>query len=405
MEAILAFVGIIVAMAVFQLIIQGIFVALGGLWRAILPGNNTAPRESGSGCAEYSGAAREPFSIRVGREEYEDLDCLVPEIRGVLSFSTALAPHYVKLQIRDLTGDGPSSVLCEISSLQHDDSREFLFRTNSRESPPPNHFAHISGWKLCRIPIAALDFPRSGKRSIAFRAEVLYESDKLGSIAEAEASMYLPVRQPGYMEKIEMQQRGEEISVALAVAVGIADGVLHVRERDIIRGWIRKRVAIYDGDNEERDRLLGQYHQSLEHPDDAEDIARELCNAPDSIKIMALELCFKVAGADERTDAAEQEILNIIIEAMEMEDIKRINSLRDRHLPPPEEHGDMAEFLGIRADMPDEEKQKILRHEFAKWNGITASVDPEKRKKAEFMLRLIAETRNKIKTGNRHTQN
>ena len=57
----------------------------------------------------------------------------------------------------------------------------------------------------------------------------------------------------------------------------------------------------------------------------------------------------------------------------------------------------MEEFLGIRGDMPPEEKQKILRREFAKWNGLTASPDAKKREKAAFMLKLIAKARDKIK--------
>lgn len=394
MDAILGIVVVIVGFIILQAVIQGVFAALGAMWRAMFGSQDDEER------ADFPGPSKEAFALKVSLEEYKGMNCLAPKVRGVLSFPTANAPHRIDLRMRDRTGDGPGTVLCEIPVFQQGGSPVFGFRTNALKSPPPNHFAHIPDWKaVCPpIPVASLDFPRSGKRSLAFRAEVLYDSEEFGSIAKAEALLSLSVSHPGYIERHEMRQQWEEASVALAVSVGMADGTLHPRERDIIRSWIRNRAEIYDDDcEEERERLLGQYRQSLDSPDDAEDIAMEFRNAPDSVKIMALELCFKVAGADEKTDASEQSVLNTIIEAMEMEDIKRINSLRDRHLPPPEEHGDMEEFLGIREDMPADEKQKILRREFAKWNGLTASADPKKREKAEFMLRLIAEARNKIK--------
>lgn len=380
---------------IFIIVIVGIIA-----WSVMQSDDDSQDCESGAGASDMPA---EPFALRIRRAEYQSWDCLVPEVRGVLSFPAASASYHIKLRMRDSTGDGPGFVVCEIPDLQHDDSTIFLYRGKSRKAPPPNHLAHISDWMtLSPIPIDALDFPRSGERSLVFRADVLYDSKKLGSIAKAETQVRLTVRRPGYVERLEMHQRWEDMSVALAVAVGIADGVLHARERNIIRDWINKRAAVHDDNEEEiRKRLIGRYNQSLSDPDDAEDIARELRDAPDSVKIMALELCFTVAGADDKTDAAEQEILNDIIETMEMEDIKRINSLRDRYLPPPEEHGDMEEFLGIRDDMTSEEKQKILRREFAKWNGLTASPDVKKREKAAFMLKLIAEVRDRIKQGDK----
>lgn len=387
-----------------MLIIQGIFAALASLWRGIFQQTDDAPQERGGGRAIPPDSPEDSFSIRVRRAKYKSLDVLVPEIRGILSFPIASVSYHWKLQMRDCTNDGPGFIFCEIPNLQHDNSPVFLYRGDGMKAPPPNHFAHISDWKaFCPpIPIDALKFPHRGKRSLLFRVDVLYDSKELGNIAKAEARMHLTVHRPGYVEQWEMDRQWEEASAALAVAVSIADGKLHTRERSIIGSWINKRAAVHDDNEEEiRKRLIRRCNQSLSDPDDAADIARELRGAPDSVKIMALELCFVVAGADDKTDAAEQEILNTIIEAMEMEDIKRINSLRDRHLPPPEEYGDTEEYLGIREDMPDEEKQKILRREFAKWNGLTASPDAKKRDKAVFMLKLIAEVRDKIKRGKR----
>jgi tellurite resistance protein len=363
---------------------------------------------------ERARARLSPFTLRMRRETIKGIDCFVAEIGGTLLFPVPDAPHKIALHILDVTDDEDGDpVICEIPDLQEADTPVFSFQTKTRKTPPVGYSISVRG-ALCAIPILALALPRSGMRTLHFRADVIYAAAGptyiMGRIAAGEERIIVSAAcetelqniQPGYKEYRERRERFEDATVHLAIAVGFADGKFEERERWLVGRWIQKTAAAYgEGERKEASERLSETYfgakkRVLSEPlRAARNAAHALRDAPEALKIAALELCVQVAGADNEAAASENRMLNFAAKEMES-DMARFRALCDRHLPAPaEEDADIESLLGIRAEMDRLEINKLLLREFNKWNRRTANPDAKIRAKSELMLKLIAEARKK----------
>ncbi len=337
-----------------------------------------------------------PFSLSVSREVFKEFDCFVPRIAGSLFFPHDHCAHRIHLRLSDITDDADGEpVLCEIAQLQAEDSPIFSFTT----SPQISLHRAVSfreDARLPPIPIRALRFPRTGRRTLEFRA-IVTTGEMIITSAKCK-SFLVESKEPGYLG--EHQEFGR-LKVQLAVAIAGADGEVHPNERGLIRTWIRKFSATSNED--ERDDAYERLWQifmdaAISPPDDSQAAAlarraREVLS--ESACFGILELCVKVAGIDDEAHKSEMRILKIIASELGI-DIDRFRSLTDRHLPPPsEDEINLEDEIGITPGMSPEKIKKHLLREYGKWNSRVTHHDSKVRERAKLMCNLIAEARKK----------
>ena len=110
----------------------------------------------------------------------------------------------------------------------------------------------------------------------------------------------------------------------------------------------------------------------------------------------ALELCLKVARADEVASDTELDLLNDLAGKLGV-DKDRFRAMTDKILPVAmQEVVDADRLLGLGPDMTESQQREHLRREYKRWNARVTHSDANVRKQAEEMLDLIAKTRNKL---------
>ena len=337
-----------------------------------------------------------PFSLSVSRENIKGVDYFIPRVEGLLRFPYENCAHRIHLRLSDITDDADGEpVICLIEQLQAEDSLIFALSTSPQISS--SHAISLR-WEP-RIPVRALRFPRSGKRTLELLAVAATIEGAV--IASAECKCFLETREPGYLERHERRKEFERLTIQLAVAVAGADGEEHPHERELIRAWIQKTATTYDEDarGKTRERLWKiLMNASISPPSQADATAlarraREILSDSDCYGI--LELCVKVAGIDDEAHQSEMRILKIIASELGI-DIDRFRSLTDRHLPPPsEDEINLEDEIGITPGMSREKIKKHLLREYGKWNSRVTHHDSKVRERAKLMCNLIAEARKK----------
>jgi hypothetical protein len=188
------------------------------------------------------------------------------------------------------------------------------------------------------------------------------------------------------------------------MAISAADGDLATSESTLIKSWVHSRTEQSDGsrDEEEVAVLNGVIRKAYADLIDGEGIklhslCKELAKTGSLAETYdALELCVRLAGADDIAQAEEMDLLHSVARWLGIKD-EKLRSFVDKHLPVTiHAVQDVHRLLGLRDNMSLDEKKRALRKAYRHWNSMAAHADSDKREQADEMLELIAKERAKL---------
>jgi uncharacterized tellurite resistance protein B-like protein len=326
------------------------------------------------------------------------------EIKGVINAPSDNHDTKLRLTIDDVTEQGAEPVRCSASKYQKDGSGAFLFEEPNGKLPRQK--TELANWvKVASLPVAMFSFAKKGDRRLVFRVAII--SCETGeSLAAARVQVVYENENLGFLDATVNVARTQQHGVTLALAVAIADDDVAQSELDVIRNWAASKLA--DSNNGEfvpdvqlERQLEKALHQALKFFSSGGRIdLRALCNeivslAPEPERFELMRLCIAVAKADGEVTEREVEVLNRLGMWLVL-DRGKIRQMMEQLMP-----ADLSSFknidaaLGITPDMDPELIRKYLNEEYRRWNARVTNSDPNVRKRAESVLGMIAQARQK----------
>ena len=269
------------------------------------------------------------------------------------------------------------------------------------------HGMGIHKWvEMLRIVPMFLIPPHTGKRRIQL-VSAIYDHNNEAIWGNTDTYFELDFSGTGYLEQSENDKKARSLTIQLSVAVALADGQLDTSEIDIINKWILKTINIFD-DEETKAELGELYQKSYDdavNPDNnitLSFVTKEMNEyADDNIKYQALSLCYDVMTADGEIATEELNIIKNLSKALNL-DYLEVERMRDKKMVDFDtsqiSKESIEDILGIDENTSEDQKRKLLREEFKKWNDRLTSLDegPE-RDNAQEMINLISEAIQKYK--------
>lgn len=322
------------------------------------------------------------------------------DVCGAIEAPADMHPATLRISIVDAT-DGDSRAVpvhARVKEWQAPDSPAFCY--NADLGRLPHRVTTLTEWTtLAQLPIDWLVFPRKGERVFRFQVLVLSRQDGR-ELARAEYAAEVENTDYGYIDSEENVERSRILAVGLAFAVSASDYKLFNCEVDLIKNWAKDNIHLSNTSEKVVERKIEKaldktvgFFRNGNHLD-----ARRICEeivkiAPVAERYDILDLCLHVAQTKGCATAEELAILKRLAEWLEV-DPDRFRGMMERVLPVGiQEVTDTETLLGITADMSQEKARQHLNREYSKWNSRVTNSDPEVRRQADQMLRLIAEAR------------
>lgn len=311
----------------------------------------------------------------------------------------------------DAEGNGWHAVLSTLENFQEPDSICYRDRCDVGEVEPNYGWRDWNG-VLTVVPETLVP-PRSGRRRL--RVQVL--AFDLGDEPVVRHGFWIE-NQPlahwahdfewtftgdGYEERTEKRERGEELVVRLAVALGFADGAFHDGEGQVIKNWITRRLEPLG--EEARERRKKRFNVAFREAYAAGESGRSgAARIMDSLKevgdqhlsLEAVELCLDVMSADNSADDVELRAVHEVARRLEV-DAELFRMAMDKRLVGGgvlDKEIDFHRILHIDPSWGPDQVRTHLNREYSKWNSRAESLtDPDKRAQAEKMLEIIAAAR------------
>jgi len=356
--------------------------------------------------AAYTGS----FEVRAKKSsktvQDTPFDVFEIEMRGTIESPISMDgyPYYALVHLADISDGQPDNhpVLCMIEDLQSDEGIFFEYRSDVQYLP----YAHsvIGSWvPVITVPIDFLVFPRTGRRALEFHVILVCGlTDKI--MEQARCLLTHTNSESGYLDIAENRSKAEERSIHLFMAVSAADGDLDRTEADCVKDWIKKRIAMADSEADEKRRLNSAVNDATQRLNSRGGIhlhglCRELVDLiPIAERYDVLEVCIRVAGADNTAKDEELRLLESVAAWLEL-DSNRFRAMTDKILPVSmheQDAMDVERLLGMDPSSTTEEKKRHLRNEYSKWNGRVTHSDAKVRQQATKMLQMIAEERSRL---------
>ena len=297
--------------------------------------------------------------------------------------------------------------------FQDEKSRVFKIQTTwetTADTYLPNWYEFIS------IPCENLIPPLKGNREIMFRViagEPSLDTDRGFIDGEdtkkvihwADSTIAHKFNDLGYTEYSKNREKLESLSVEIAVAFATVEGDLQKKTLDIIKKWI---VDITSNLEENKikvrkdalsDVLKSAYKNAKAKKISVSSILNEMNNnLSKSQKYEIIELLLNIAGADDKLSEKENVLLDKIIKKLEIDEAVFSNMKNKTVINIGEietSRSTSESIFGIKEEMTNEEKCKLLRKNYSKWNAQTNSNNQKTKTRAKEMVKLIAQLREK----------
>ena len=264
--------------------------------------------------------------------------------------------------------------------------------------------------------------PYSGERKIEF---VVYfvkpktkfkggKPSKANIIYEGSAIYELNYPQAGFLEAGKYDELIDQRIAESAFAMANADGNIDQSEVNLIQSHFEKKYSWdllskyfannYEEDSEEETQkkakytqiLRSAYLQSLDKRLSLSDITKDLREKSTiAQQYEVIDLLLSVASSDKKLNPEENNILNKFVKTLGV-DAAAYKRMKDKILIEIEDstHEKLGpETFNITKDMSKEERCKILRKEYTKWNGQTNNSNPKIKNKAKKLVELAASLR------------
>jgi len=346
------------------------------------------------------------LNCRVRLTKLKDQDRVVDafnvDICGSIHTSITACQAALKISVLDVTDEFPMAVQMQVrqgTAAGGPVMSPFYHKADLGKLP--HQVTILSDWtSVAQLRLDRLLFPRRGGRTLQFDASVL-SAETGQELALARCRFAHENPDFGYMDMQENAERTKVLAVAMAFAVGAADGDLHDCEIDLIKNWARDNIL--DSPEEATDQDIPRLDKALNKTIaffragnrlDSRGMCRELLAiAPIAQRYDILELCLYVARADGSVAATELAILKDLATWLEL-NAERFRTMMQKVLPiDMHQVKDMETVLGISSDMDKEEVRRHLNKEYSKWNSRVTNADPGIQSQADQMLRLITEAR------------
>jgi len=367
-----------------------------------------------------------PLSVRVRKTtkniEGERFPTLTVEMKGQMPgpiYGTAPVEFFLHLFDTEKHEEGFEPVVfSSLEVFQEESSPAFQFRMGPEEMSGMNYF---SDWvELVEIPIVCLGFPWKGRRKIKLRFLALladrtvepamfeFGGHSRGSdtlFGASEATFTHEVTESGWLDENKNRPKVWASTIELAMHLASVDGSLDKSEGEIIKSWAKDVISSAPSgkSGKTKKELNAAIEKSYGRASRGETFLAAPCRslkelATEQQKYDALKLCVEVMSADGKADDSEMKELDRIVGLLGL-DPAQYRKMLDPHLTRVEMDvgdavgGDRKSLLGIREGMSKEEIRKLLTDANRNWNSRVTSSDPEIRRRAEEMLKLIAELR------------
>jgi len=202
----------------------------------------------------------------------------------------------------------------------------------------------------------------------------------------------------GYADYRQNSERIKKLAVSLAFAVSAADNNIPDCEVEVIKNWAKNNMDLSDVSAGGR-KLAKALTRAVKyfrrgHRVEPHEICQKITEiAPLADRYEILDLCMRVARADDLAAPEELKLLKNVAKWLEL-DRSRVRSMAEKILPLTIHHVKDIEFLlGVTPEMTRDQTRKQLRHEYRKWNARVTNIDPDVKAQAAQMLHLIAQTR------------
>ena len=373
-----------------------------------------------TGGGEDGGAfsSSNPFTIKVKKglppsNSGIKVDCYNVEMSGTISHPTDDQVKII-LSVQDITdnendNDAGAPVLSAHEAFSEKGSR-VLGIERIYDSGPTHYFPD---WSLfIPVPVDFIIPPHKGKRKLKFLLCVADTSTTMerGSLADTSGLQHVSTeivnfsfKEPGYMDEFVNKDKVEDLTIKLGMCMAATDGSLDQKELNIIKLWAKNLTTLLDDDKaKERNQHFSKFLKSTAIAAKSKKISlsslvKEFNGvASKAQKYTAMQLLLDISSADGKLSKEEDVFINKIAKTtginlstfkeMKNKVIANVDKI-DLSEKPSEES------FGITDDMSDNEKMKVLRKAYTKWNGQTNHRDPKKKKRAKEMVKIIADLR------------
>lgn len=266
--------------------------------------------------------------------------------------------------------------------------------------------------------------PYSGERLIEFKFYIVKPNSIFsnGVTAEENILFQTEMRSPfffkrfGYLDNFTKVDEVDANIVQLSLAVANLSGSIGKAELGVVKNWIEAKnkwgldeilhPELYD--NKENIKKKAFYNQLLKYSFDKitekklifSEILKKLNEkAYLSEKYEAINLLLNVVSADNKFTKKENDLLNKIVSSFELEETE-FNKMKEKILATVDEvEGDKTNesLFNITAKMSKDEKCKLLRKEYSRWNAQTNNSDTKIKARAKRMVEMAAKLRSKYK--------
>lgn len=411
MEVVLVFVAIFVGWIIVRLILGALGSTVGAAAKAAT-GQGTF---SDNMALAFKGM--QPLECRLVDDRLESGNPESPalkavEVKGQLPVQRTGRASFV-ISILDTTDGEPKPVLSALDMFQEPNTVAYQFISELGEIGPDQGF--VSWQRIGVVFPEMLMLPRGGERTLKVVLRLVDENGPpeiaLG-FSDGEHPGFLGFLAvefrhhfdgKGYEDDAAELQEARALAVKIGIAVAFADGTYDEVEGEVVKDFVRRVVAPFEGDKLQQ--LKDLYNQAIrEAYEAAQTGSLSLSELTSGLKAVtepsgryeAIELCFEVMAADGVADPGELETIRKVAGALEL-DFEEIEKLKDKtmlNLSTETEQASIEALLGIEEDWPEAKVNRHLRAEFKKWNGrLNTLPEGVERENAQRMLDMIAEAR------------
>jgi tellurite resistance protein len=374
----------------------------------------------------YSSQALPPCAIRVRKTsrvvEGDRLPTFTVEMKGQLpgpGYGSALVELFFHLFDMEKYEGGEPPVLSSFDVFQEESQSTTAFQCRKGPLEMSGERYYPEWTELFDFPLSCLGFPRKGDRKLKLRmVSVLADGTveptmfKYGYPVRGGTTVYgsaetifsHSVTEPGWLDANRYSPKVWALTVELAMHISASDGNMNKAEAGIIKGWAKNVLSLVRKDKEERKQELNAaMARSFKDASGGRTALHPICDslaliATDHQKYDALKLCVEVMSADGKADNTELKELDRIVALLGL-DPNQYRLMLDLHLATVKIDTSGSKpvnpktLFGIEDGMSQAEIRRKLTEATRKWNSRVTSSDSETMKRAQEMLKLIAELR------------
>jgi len=306
----------------------------------------------------------------------------------------------MRVTIDDITDgiDKPQIVQSSVKKWQKEDSYEFNY--SGELGKLPQKITTISDWmSVAKLNTDWIIFPRRNKRALRFTV-IISSMNQPQKLDSAQAFFVHENLKPGYLDLKENMHRTKSLAVALAFGISAQLPQLYDTQINVITNWAKKNIE--DADNTKRgmkklDKALKKTIKFFKNKNKLNYflICKEIVDiTPPAYRYEIIQLCLNVIKENENADENQLKLLMNIGDWLEINKEKFKDMIESSIPANMIESNNIETLLGMTSDMDEEQKKQLLTKQYRKWNSRVTNVNSNIRSQADYMLKLIAETRN-----------